>query len=108
MLAIDDITGLISLVQGGRRRNPPLGINRRSLDQPGRLIFDLDPGENVPWEVVVDAAHDVRDRLATLGIKTSGGKGLHLWRLCGNDHKTRNEAEAATPWGHSCEVESLT
>src|ERR1700730_16281749 len=29
-------------------------------------------------------------------------------RNCGNVHRTRNEAEAAIPWGHSCEFESLT
>jgi bifunctional non-homologous end joining protein LigD len=59
-----------------------LGSTIDHLEQPDRLIFDLDPGENVPWEVVIDAAYDVRDRLATLGlqsfVKTSGGKGLHI------------------------------
>ena len=52
------------------------------LEKPDRLIFDLDPGENVPWEVVIEAARDVRDRLAALGlqsfVKASGGKGLHI------------------------------
>jgi bifunctional non-homologous end joining protein LigD len=36
----------------------------------------------VPWEAVIDAARDVRDRLAAFGLqsfaKTSGGKGLHI------------------------------
>ena len=82
MLAIDDITGLISLVQAGVVEIHPWGSTIDHLEQPDRLIFDLDPGENVPWEVVIDAAYDVRDRLAALGlqsfIKTSGGKGLHI------------------------------
>ena len=82
MLAIDDITGLISLVQAGVVEIHPWGSTIDHLEQPDRLIFDLDPGENVPWEVVIDAAYDVRDRLATLGlqsfVKTSGGKGLHI------------------------------
>jgi DNA ligase D-like protein (predicted ligase) len=60
----------------------PWGSTIDHLEQPDRLVFDLDPGENVPWEVVIDAAYDVRDRLATIGlqsfVKTSGGKGLHI------------------------------
>jgi bifunctional non-homologous end joining protein LigD len=82
MLAVDDLTGLISLVQAGVVEIHPWGSTIDHLEQPDRLIFDLDPGENVPWEVVIDAAYDVRDRLATLGlqsfVKTSGGKGLHI------------------------------
>jgi len=82
MLAVDDITGLISLVQAGVVEIHPWGSTIDHLEQPDRLIFDLDPGENVPWEVVIDAAYDVRDRLATLGlqsfVKTSGGMGLHV------------------------------
>ena len=82
MLAIDDLTGLISLVQAGVVEIHPWGSTIDHLEQPDRLIFDLDPGENVPWEVVIDAAYDVRDRLTALGlqsfVKTSGGKGLHI------------------------------
>ncbi|MGA7384059.1 MAG: DNA ligase D [Methylocella sp.] len=82
MLAIDDITGLTSLVQAGAVEIHPWGSTIDHLEQPDRLIFDLDPGENVPWEVVIDAAYDVRDRLAAFDlqsfVKTSGGKGLHI------------------------------
>ena len=82
MLAIDDLTGLISLVQSGVVEIHPWGSTIDHLEQPDRLIFDLDPGENVPWEVVIEAARDVRDRLTALGlqsfVKTSGGKGLHI------------------------------
>ena len=81
MLAIGDVTGLLSLVQAGVVEIHPWGSTIDKLEQPDRLIFDLDPGENVPWTAVIDAAHDVRDRLAALGlqsfVKTSGGKGLH-------------------------------
>jgi bifunctional non-homologous end joining protein LigD len=52
------------------------------LEQPDRLIFDLDPGEGVPWSATMAAALEVRRRLADLGLesflKTSGGKGLHV------------------------------
>jgi bifunctional non-homologous end joining protein LigD len=82
MLAIADVTGLMSLVQGGVVEIHPWGSTIDHLEKPDRLIFDLDPGENVPWEAVIEAAHDVRERLAAFGlqsfVKTSGGKGLHV------------------------------
>jgi bifunctional non-homologous end joining protein LigD len=82
MVAIGDVTGLLSLVQAGVVEIHPWGSSIDNLEQPDRLIFDLDPGENVPWTAVIDAAHDVRDRLAALGlqsfVKTSGEKGLHI------------------------------
>jgi bifunctional non-homologous end joining protein LigD len=52
------------------------------LDAPDRLIFDLDPGEDVAWAAIIDAARDIRNHLDDLGlksfVKTSGGKGLHV------------------------------
>jgi bifunctional non-homologous end joining protein LigD len=46
------------------------------------LVFDLDPGEGVSWDAVVQGAIDVRDYLQDLDlvsfVKTSGGKGLHV------------------------------
>lgn len=54
----------------------------RSLHQPDRMTFDLDPGEGVGWPEVQEAAQLVRTILDELGLagflKTSGGKGLHV------------------------------
>jgi bifunctional non-homologous end joining protein LigD len=81
-IAVDDLTGLLSLVQASVVEIHPWGSTIDHLEKPDRLIFDLDPGENVRWEVVIEAAHDVHDRLAALSlqsfVKTSGGKGLHI------------------------------
>ena len=54
----------------------------RRIDQPDRMIFDLDPGEGTAWQQVQEAATLVRGLLTELGLqawlKTSGGKGLHV------------------------------
>jgi bifunctional non-homologous end joining protein LigD len=82
MLAIDDLTGLIGLVQSGVVEIHPWGSTIKRLEQPDRLIFDLDPGEDVAWDAVIEAAREVRERLKQIGlesfVKTSGGKGLHV------------------------------
>lgn len=53
-----------------------------AIENPDRLVFDLDPGPGVAWSAVVAAARDVHDVLKafkiTSFVRTSGGKGLHV------------------------------
>ncbi len=81
-LAISDGDGLLALVQAGVLEIHPWGARAADPDRPDRLVFDLDPGEGVPWADTVAGAVAVRERLAALGhacfLKTSGGKGLHV------------------------------
>ena len=62
-LAIEGIEGLLSLVQGNVLEIHPWGSNLSDLERPDRLIFDLDPGEEVAWSAVIEAALEVRARL---------------------------------------------
>ena len=82
MIAIDDLAGLIGLVQGGTVEIHPWGSRADDLERPDRLIFDLDPGEDVAWSDVIAAARALRGELEAIGlasfVKTSGGKGLHV------------------------------
>ena len=82
MLVLDGLDGLIDLVQAGVLEIHPWGSTFKHLEKPDRLIFDLDPGEGVPWSAVIDGAVELRTRLDDLGlqsfVKTSGGKGLHV------------------------------
>ncbi|QQX87180.1 DNA ligase D [Cupriavidus necator] len=56
--------------------------SKRSIDRPNRIVFDLDPGEGVPWAQMQEAATLMKALLDELGLasflKTSGGKGLHV------------------------------
>jgi len=81
-LYVDDIEGVIDLVQMNTLEFHPWGARIDDPGQPDRLVFDLDPGEGVGWKDVIAAARDVRDKLGQAGLQSfvrlSGGKGLHV------------------------------
>ena len=82
IISIDDLDGLIALVQAGVLEIHTRGTTISDRERADRLVFDLDPGPATGWKDVVAAAHEVRERLAALKLKsflkTSGGKGLHV------------------------------
>jgi bifunctional non-homologous end joining protein LigD len=82
IISIDDLDGLVSLVQAGVLEIHTRGATIDHLDKADRLVFDFDPGPGVGWKEIIDAARDIRERLKQIGLetllKTSGGKGLHV------------------------------
>jgi bifunctional non-homologous end joining protein LigD len=82
VIAVEDLDGVLSLVQAGVLEIHVRGATIDRLDVCDRIVFDLDPGEGVGWSAMVAAARDVRERLAGLKlesfVKLSGGKGLHV------------------------------
>jgi bifunctional non-homologous end joining protein LigD len=82
IIAVENIEGLLALVQAGVLEVHVRGSMIERLEVCDRIVFDIDPGPDVPWAAVVAAARDVRERLAAIDlasfVKLSGGKGLHV------------------------------
>jgi len=94
-LIADDISGIVSLAQMDVLEIHTWNSIFEDVERPNRLVFDLDPGDEVDWSAVVRAARMVRDALTALKlesfVKTTGGRGLHVvvpltphadWKQC--------------------------
>jgi bifunctional non-homologous end joining protein LigD len=81
-IVVDDLRGVVELVQFGSLELNPWGSTTRHIENPDRIIFDLDPDPSVSWDAVIAAMQEVRQALDTVGLvsfpKTTGGKGLHV------------------------------
>jgi bifunctional non-homologous end joining protein LigD len=80
--SVDDVKGLIALVQLGVVEFHTPGVRSDRLTHPDRFIMDLDPDPSVEWPAVVEAARALRELFGEMGlrsfVKTTGGKGLHV------------------------------
>lgn len=81
-IAVDDVAGLIGLVQLNTLEVHPWGSRLDRPERPDRLVFDLDPAPEVPWKEVVEAAVLLRQALSQIAmtgfVRLTGGKGLHV------------------------------
>jgi bifunctional non-homologous end joining protein LigD len=77
-----DAGSVLELVQFGALEFHPWGSTIGRPELADRVVFDLDPGDDVAWPRVVAAARLMRRLLAQLGLesflRTTGGKGLHV------------------------------
>jgi bifunctional non-homologous end joining protein LigD len=81
-LIADDISAIVSLAQMDVLEIHTWNSVFEDVERPNRIVFDLDPGEDVEWASVVRGARMIRDALAALQldsyVKTTGGRGLHV------------------------------
>lgn len=81
-LIIRDRAGLIGAAQIGGLELHVWGAREDKLENPERMVFDLDPDEGLDFEDVRHAALELRDVLKSVGLKSfpllTGGKGVHV------------------------------
>lgn len=81
-LALGGVDSLVALVRLGVVEIHPWGARTDRLERPDRIVMDLDPGPEVPFQEVRRAALALRDVLAELSLaswpRATGGKGLHV------------------------------
>jgi bifunctional non-homologous end joining protein LigD len=81
-LWVDDLAGLLGLVEIGAVELHAWNARIDDIEHPDMLVFDLDPGEGIAWDFVIETALLLRRMLKNEGLepwpKLTGGKGLHL------------------------------
>jgi len=81
-LVVDDVAGLLACAQVSAIELHAWGSREPDAAHADRVVFDLDPGDDVAFAEVVRAAYEVRERLQQAGFaafcRTTGGKGLHV------------------------------
>jgi bifunctional non-homologous end joining protein LigD len=82
VIAVEKLSDLIELAQFAALEIHVRGSRLGRLELCDRIVFDLDPGEDVSWKQIVTAAQETRDRLKAKKLKSfvklSGGKGIHV------------------------------
>ncbi|SBV31162.1 DNA ligase D [uncultured Sphingopyxis sp.] len=81
-LYIEDADGILACVQMGTIEFHGWDSHVETLEKPDRMVFDLDPDEDLDFADVKKAALDIRRQLADIGLVSfamlSGGKGVHV------------------------------
>jgi bifunctional non-homologous end joining protein LigD len=81
-MAVHDVAGLVALAQLGALEVHVWGCHIQHVEHPDRLVFDIDPADDVAWDRTVEAAMELHERLFDVGlqsfVQTTGGNGLHV------------------------------
>lgn len=81
-LSIHSAEGLQDLVQLNAFELHAWNCHADTYMFPDQIVIDFDPGDDVPWKEVVDAAFELKEMLEDLDLKSfvklTGGKGIHV------------------------------
>ncbi|HVY87288.1 MAG TPA: non-homologous end-joining DNA ligase [Hyphomonadaceae bacterium] len=81
-LVVRSREALVSTAQIGALELHVWGCRIDEIEKPERIVFDLDPDEGLNFDDVKEAAFEVRDVLASVGLESfpmiTGGKGVHV------------------------------
>ncbi|WPY95195.1 DNA ligase D [Limimaricola variabilis] len=81
-ITLPDPAALLGAVQMGTLEVHIHGARNDRLDRPDRLVFDLDPDEDLGFAAVRKAAREIGDLMARFGLASApmvtGGKGVHV------------------------------
>jgi bifunctional non-homologous end joining protein LigD len=79
---VTDLAGILGGVQMSTLEFHIWGSRIKTLEKPDRIVFDIDPDEDLDFAAVRRGAIDIRDRLDAIGLKSfamaTGGKGIHV------------------------------
>jgi len=95
-LWVEDLDGLLGLVAIGAVELHSWNSTVDDLEHPDLMVFDLDPGADVPFEWVRETACTLRQRLQVEGLsswpKLTGGNGVHVMVPLAPRHMSHDEA----------------
>ena len=81
-LWVDSLEGLLGLVEIGTVELHPWNATVDDIELADRIVVDLDPGEGIAWNEIVESSLLMRDLMREEGCdpwpKLTGGKGIHL------------------------------
>ncbi|WP_439409632.1 DNA ligase D [Bradyrhizobium sp. DASA03076] len=81
-LWVDSLEGLLGLVEIGAVELHPWNATVDDIERADRIVVDLDPGEGIAWNEIVESSLLMRDLMREEGFdpwpKLTGGKGIHL------------------------------
>lgn len=81
-LVVEDVAGLVALANFEIIEVHTWMSRTDDLERPDRLVFDIDPDEELPWRDVVGAARRVKKHLEAVGLaswpRLTGGNGIHV------------------------------
>lgn len=81
-LTLPNATALVSACQISALEFHLWGSRNDDLDHPDRMVFDLDPDEDLDFQIVKRAAFDIKALLDSADLPSfamiTGGKGIHI------------------------------